>query len=275
MEPPKLLDRGLLYRGVNRLKIKLKRSEVGRSNQNYAAEREIGELKKRKVTPRLLDYGLVHETNILNRIPRGQQQRTGIEIVTGKTPGISEWIDFEFYNQEWYDDQKKIEIDGSGRRLARWLGVAHRIGSNLCYWLLLESGKVIARTTVQHVVPNDYLNNDVKRDFESFDRSVEERLSDQNFMADPADGFYIQDKPGNVPNGNARTEEDYGDMIIPDTLDADDINDDVIDKYSNAELIFDVGTGSERRGRTVERAKGTSGIPIGRAHSKPLFDTRE
>ena len=32
---------------VNRLKIRLKRSEVGRSNQNYAAEREIGELKKR------------------------------------------------------------------------------------------------------------------------------------------------------------------------------------------------------------------------------------
>ncbi len=88
---------------VNRLKIKLKQSEVGRSNQNYAAEREIGELKKRwrncmlkrKVPPRLWDYGLVYETNILNRIPRGQQQRTGIEIVTGKTPDI---IDFEFYD---------------------------------------------------------------------------------------------------------------------------------------------------------------------------------
>jgi hypothetical protein len=32
---------------VGRLKIKLKQFEVGRSNQNYAAEREIGELKKR------------------------------------------------------------------------------------------------------------------------------------------------------------------------------------------------------------------------------------
>jgi hypothetical protein len=32
---------------VDRLKIRLKRSEVGRSNQNYAAEREIGVLKKR------------------------------------------------------------------------------------------------------------------------------------------------------------------------------------------------------------------------------------
>jgi hypothetical protein len=87
------------------LKIKLKQSEVGRSNQNYAAAREIGELKKRwrnrmlkgKVLPRLWDYGLVYETNILHRmIPRGQHQRTGIEIVTGEAPDISEWTDFEF-----------------------------------------------------------------------------------------------------------------------------------------------------------------------------------
>ena len=171
---------------------------------------------KRKASPRLWDKGLVYESNILNRIPRGQQQRTGIEIVTGKTPDISEWIDFKFYDRVWYYDQKKIEIDGSGRRLARWLSVAHRVGSDLCYWFLLESGKLIARTTVQHVVSDNYLNNDVKRDFESFNRSVEERLSDQNFMADPADGFYIQDKRDNVPNGKARTEEDNGDMIIPD-----------------------------------------------------------
>ena len=32
---------------VNQLKIRLKRSEAGQSNQSYAAEREIGEFKKR------------------------------------------------------------------------------------------------------------------------------------------------------------------------------------------------------------------------------------
>jgi hypothetical protein len=167
-----------------------------------------------------------------------------------------------------------IEIDDSGRRLAQWLGVVHRIESNLCYWLLLESGKVIARTSVQHVICNDYLNDDVKRNINIFDRSVEERLIDQNFMADPADGFYIQHKLDKVPYGIARSEEHHGDMTNPDTLDADDINDDVIDKYENTELIFDVGTGNKRRGRVVKRAKGTSGKPIGRAHSNPLFNTR-
>ena len=36
---------------VNRLKIRLRRSEAGRSNQNYAAKREIGKLKKTMEDP--------------------------------------------------------------------------------------------------------------------------------------------------------------------------------------------------------------------------------
>ena len=267
---------------VNRLKIRLRRSEVGRSNQNYAAEREIGELKKRwrnrmlkrKVPPRLWDYGLVYESNILNRIPRGPHQRTGIELVTGETPDISEWLDFEFYDRVWFYDQKKIEIDGSGRRLARWLGVAHRVGSDLCYWLLLDSGKVIARTTVQHVVREDYVNDDTRSQIEHFDRAVEERLSDHDFILHEPNDFYIQDELTD-DNCVARNEEGYNDMNVPEAIEADDMDDEFMDKYLNAELIFDVGTGSERKGRVVKRAKGTSGESIGRAHANPLFDTRE
>jgi hypothetical protein len=232
---------------VNRLKIRLKRSEAGRLNQNYAAEREIGELKKRwrnrmlkrKVPPRLWDYGLVYETNdILNtRIPRGQQQQTGIELITGETPDISEWLDFEFYDRVWYYNQKKIKIDGSGRCLACWLGVAHRVGSDLCYWLLLESGKVIARTTVQHVVRDNYLNDDIRREIERFDQLVDERLSDQYFIADGHNGFYIQDELTDTATSVAPVDEvDDGDMPFPDSLEANDIDDELLDKHLNAEL---------------------------------------
>ena len=78
-----------------------------------------------------------------------------------------------------------------------------------------------------HVVRDNYLNDDVKREIESFDSSVDEQLLDQNFMADPSDRFNIQDKFDEVPNGIARPEEDYGDMTTPDMLDADDINDNI------------------------------------------------
>jgi hypothetical protein len=55
----------------------------------------------------------------------------------------------------------------------------------------------------------------------------------------------------------------------------DELSDELMDKYVNAELIFNVGTGNERRGRVTKRAKGAYGETIGTAHTNPLFDTRE
>ena len=58
----------------------------------------------------------------------------------------------------WFYDHKKIEMDSTDKRLARWLGIAHHVGSDLCYWLLLSNGKVVlARTMVQHVTREDML----------------------------------------------------------------------------------------------------------------------
>jgi hypothetical protein len=43
-------------------------------------------------------------------------------------------------------------------------------------------------------------------------------------------------------------------MSLPKTPDVDDVDDDLMDKYLNAELIFDVGAGHELKGRLVKRA---------------------
>ena len=272
---------------VNRLKVRLKRAEVGRSNQNYAAEREIGELKKRwrnrmvrkKVPKRLWDYGLIYESGILNRIPRGNSGRTGLEIVTGETPDISEWIDFEFYDRVWSYDHKKIEMDSTGKRLARWLGIAHRVGSDLCYWLLLSNGKVIARTTVQHVTREDVLNEDVKMQINQFDEQVENRLNDANFVVDDQNvaNFYLEDDAfvDGTPHMVLPDDTEYDDMIIDERPERDEMSDELTDKYIGTELIFGVGLGNERRGRVTKRAKGLYGDEVGRAHTNPLFDTRE
>ena len=276
---------------ANRLKVRLRRSEAGRSNQNFAAEREIGELKKRwrnrmlkrKVPKRLWDYGLVYESSILNFVPRGNNARSGFEIVTGQTGDISEWIDFEFYDLVWFYDQKKMDMNDDGRCLARWLGVSHRVGSGLCYWLVAESGRVISRTSVQHVVREDYLDPRTREDIERFDKEMQERLDDTNFFTDEAGGavFYLEDEDGNldehrgIQRGEAPADEEYGDMIVDEVPEADDLDEEAIDKYLGAELMFDVGSGSERRGRVVKRSRGLDGTAVGRAHTNPLFDTRE
>ena len=274
-------------REVNRLKIRLKRAEMGRSNQNFAAEREIGELKKRwrnrmvskGVPNRLWDYGLIYEVGILNRIPRGSKDRTGLEIVTGQTPDISEWLDFGFYDRVWSYDHKKTDMAGIGKQLARWLGVAHRVGSDLCYWLLLGNGNIIARTTIQHVTREDMLNEETKTQICQFDQEVETRLSDQNFrVEDPSlHTFFIEDMETAAEDLSVNTplSGEYADMIIDNLPDRDDISDELFDKYVGAELIFITGQGNERHGRVKKRAKGMYGEEIGRAHSNPLFDTRQ
>ena len=47
------------------------------------------------------------------------------------------------------------------------------------------------------------------------------------------------------------------------------------DKYLSCELIMDVGSGNEQKGRVNKRSRGHDGKPIGVAHNNPLFDTRE
>jgi len=46
----------------------------------------------------------------------------------------------------WYYEPN--EYPYQNRKLARWIGVAHRVGQAMCFWLLPQSGIPIARTTI-------------------------------------------------------------------------------------------------------------------------------
>jgi hypothetical protein len=49
------------------------------------------------------------------------------------------------------------------KQLVRWLGVLHHVGSDLCYWLVTDSGQVVSKTSVEHVTHDDYLNKTPRR----------------------------------------------------------------------------------------------------------------
>jgi hypothetical protein len=165
--------------------------------------------------------------------------------------------------------------------LARWLGVSHHVGSDLCYWLVTDSGQVVSKTLVEHVTRDDYLHEDIKKQIEDFDKKLKGRLDDSNFILqgeDNVDLRFLEDiiddnSIGAIgERGITPTDEEYGDMLVEERPEEDD---EAIDKYLNMELTLGVGTDDERRGRVVKRSKGISGDPIGRAHSNPFFDTRE
>ena len=94
--------------------------------------------------------------------------------------------------------------------------------------------------------------------------------ADLSFLED----IEIDDSGGvTTEHGVAPDDEEYGDMLRGERPEDDD--EEAIDRYLNMELIMDVGTSGERRGRVIKRSRGPDGEPIGRAHTNPLFDTRE
>ena len=81
-----------------------------------------------------------------------------MDHVTGKISDISEYCDFYFYDLVWYHPGIHPKFNDENRTLGRWVGLSHRIGSDMCNWILKKSCTVISETTVQYVTRYDMLD---------------------------------------------------------------------------------------------------------------------
>lgn len=131
---------------------------------------------KRNVPAKIWDFGLVWEAEIYTCTakPGG---RTGIEAVTGETPDISAWLHFEFYDLCWYWDSLE-----SKRKIGRWLGSA------MCYWILSDTGNILARTTVQQLLQSKCNQEDIQEQIRAYHEAVSNAFETDNFVSD-LDGF--------------------------------------------------------------------------------------
>jgi hypothetical protein len=97
-----------------------------------------------------------------------------MEILTGDTPDISEYMAFQWYQPVWYLDGASFPNDK--KKLGRWLGVSHRVGQAMCFWVLTDNVTVISRTSVQ-AVTRDELNTTVICDrLYDLDQRIENRI---------------------------------------------------------------------------------------------------
>ena len=272
---------------IRRLNIKLRHAEKGRGiTQNSKAEAEIREIKTKwkarmreaQIPSRLWDYGLVYIAEVQSLLARGPLQRSGLELISGQTPDISEWLDFDFYDRVWYWDQKKMDMSDEQARIGRWLGIAHRIGSDMTYWILTEAGNVIARSTVQHITIMDMAIDAIKTRVLTFDDNLLTRLRDKNFQIElPNHVFYLQDEDADMELNDTRDiplDAEYGDMIQPPKSDADDIEYETFDRYIGAEFMVN-SNGDSVPAKVIKRSRDNEGKPIGKEHSNPLLDSRE
>jgi hypothetical protein len=181
---------------------------------------------------------------------RGKDLRSGYEEVTGNTPDISEWLDFEFYDLVWWIDRpNKPDVTEERRRLARRLGVSHRVGSDMCYWLITDSGQIVSKTSVEHATRDNYLQPSTAKKIEEVDKKLEKRLDDSNFTIQGDEGLYLEDIEVDEENVGVRggvtpSNLQYGDMLTEERPKDDE--EEAIDHYLNMEITLGIGTDSER-----------------------------
>ena len=77
----------------------------------------------------------MRQVEIRSSFARGSEVRTGIEEETGDTTDISEWLDFDIYDLVWYWDAPHLPLTEDNPKLGRWLGVSHRVASDMRYWI--------------------------------------------------------------------------------------------------------------------------------------------
>ena len=165
---------------------------------------------------------------------------------------------------------------GLGERLhGRWLGVAHRIGSLMSYWILTQTGSFIARTTVQRVTSLEYQVDENKDIFREFDLDIKKRLNEQDL---PLEG----DKPSpsdwaELMDHDEYFAEEFGKIINnEDILEADaTFTPEVFDNtYLNMELALPQDEPGPEFAHVTKSLRNHNRLPIGTANHNPILDSQ-
>jgi hypothetical protein len=176
-------------------------------------------MDRKRVPEELWDFGLEYTADLCNFIARPElDYRTPYEVLTGDTPDISDYLNFEFY--QWVKVYDPTAFPSSRKYLGRWLGPAHQIGQALCYFILKENGQVIARTTVRSLTDTEITDEKEIQARANFDKSINDNIGafdDDMIHAIPNDE---PEEPSTQPSVTSRpTTEDSPDIMHgPDPL---------------------------------------------------------
>jgi hypothetical protein len=277
----------LFQDNLRRAEIRHHVSAPRRPNEN-PAEAAIRDIKKRwyqimlkkQVPKRLWDYGVswVCETgNITTNSSQYSDNRTTLEIITGETPDISEYLDFGIYDWVLF----KTNAGVTPPELGRWLGVSHRVGRIMSYWILPPSGIPISCNTVQRLTNLEQQTNEWKRRMTTFDDELEAKFrtssSDVSNSTQDIPQNLLLDLDGEDPEFIQEFNRVIDGSEVPHQ---DDIKDDgevgIQDPYLNMEVGLPHGDEEDLRlARVKRRAVDVDGRPVGRPSDNPLLDSRQ
>ncbi len=220
-------------------------------------------MSKVRAPSRLWDFCTLYHADIRNFTAHplfNLHGRTPYEVVTGRTPDISEYTDYSWYEAVWYYEQGATFPEDK-RKLAKWLGVAHRVGQALCYYLLPASGIPIVRSTVQPISQDERKTTVVQEAMQALDDSIIPKFTDlTHTQLSTVPTMFLQDvyepyePETEKPEVSEYTPEMYDALITAEVLlPKDDV------------LVPATVIGHKRD---------AAGNPIGTANSNPILDSR-
>ena len=265
-----------------------------RRPQENPAEGSIREVKKRwyrimlknQVPERLWDFGLVWTCKTGNLSVSSSHYangRTSLEHITGETPDISEYLDFTFYDWVVYKPNA-----GLGKEtLGRWLGVLHKIGQLMSYWILTIAGMVVSCVTVQRLTNAEKKTDEWKARMKECDAAIRDRLeimdSDLSIQASKVPKWNQLSIKDDDPEFVEEFRRVIDEKTIPYSKDdqihshnkdsslAPPIN----DGFLNMEVGLPRGDDDALMHAIVKKRKlDDNGLQIGTYHNNPLLDTR-
>jgi hypothetical protein len=195
------------------------------------------------------------------------QGRTPMEILIGDTPDISEYMAFHWYQPIWYIDGASFPDDK--KKIGRWLGVSHRVGQAMCFWILTENATVISRTSVQAISRDELKTITVTDKLKDFDQRIDSRIG--NDLANinlplPANKRYIFDDHDETCNEAYQRELEKEDD--------DKISNTNYDKLLLAKVSLPTDDHMIKLGKVRGDKRDHTGNLVGRYHANPLINTR-
>ena len=236
-------------------------------------------MRRQKVPKRLWDFAFVQICEIGNlTVSRSRYAygRTPIEILLGDTPDISEYLDFCFY--DWVSYRANPGVGESS--IGRWLGVSHKIGQLMSYWILNVSGHVFSCTDVQRLTRLEQETSEIRTTMDTFNAKIEQTfdvevfdLTDQTshigrwnmLSVDQFDEEFAEEM-NRVIDDN-RLPHAYDDIPLPTHND---------DPYLNMEIGLTRGDDGALHHAIIKRRKlDTDGNAVGTSNNNPLLDLQQ
>ena len=273
---------------LRRYEIKSKVSAPRRPNEN-PSEGSIRDIKKqwyrlkakKNVPDRLWDFGIEYVCEIRNLTvnnSRYSNGRTPLECITGETPDISEYLDFGFY--DWVNFRTNAGVGET--ELGRWLGVSHRVGQSMSYWILPKSGRPISCSTVQRVPNLERQTEEFKSNMNDFQNKLERTWTADSATLTPHEYELGVGKGTLISLGDEDEEFTKEFRRVISNKHVKDVEDErTNEEYGNPDpyLYMELGLHRGEEGihhaRVKRRAVDDEGRPLGIANNNPLLDSRQ